>query len=607
VPDDLPTVKLSPGAKPADRAISSEEGEEDVLTATIDEQSFVDAPRDAALPNYAVARTIGLGGMGEVVVARDMRIGRDVAIKRLRSPSPSATSVARFMREARIQALLDHPSVVPVHEIGTDSAGQPYFTMKRLSGVTLAKALRSTDRPTPQRLLRAFVDACLAVSFAHERRIVHRDLKPSNIMLGDFGEVYVIDWGVARVVDDQEDVPTGLEDIESLEGMTEAGTVLGTPGYMAPEQIRAPDVGPPADVYALGATLFEILAGASLHPRGNQALITTAAGIDGSPRNRRPDRSIPPELDALTVAALSPDPAARPTARQLADAVQRYLDGDRDVEHRRELAARELAAARQALHGGDVARRAEAIHSAGRALALDPESREAAALITALMLEPPREPPRELREQLLASEAVIQQRQGRIAARSLIAMLLFLVAAGLNGLHDAPLFFSIVGWNVLMIAISLAVWRRPVVRFEVWAVVVGNSVLIALLSRLFGPFIVTPVVTGVMALSLTSYPRLMPQARIVILFLAGAWIVPVALELAGLLSPAWEVLEGSVVSTSHVVRVDDGPTAVLLIGGNVLAIVVIGLFANALARSRREAQRAVEIQAWHLRQLLPAA
>ena len=601
MPDDRVTV----ASLPLDRTFPSDAGSGEILNALRGEHDFAGAPRDAALPNYAVARTIGIGGMGEVVVARDMRIGRDVAIKRLRSSNPSPAAVARFLREARIQARLDHPAIVPVHEIGTDAAGQPYFAMKRLSGVTLSKVLEAGDRPL-QQLLRTFADVCVAISFAHERGVIHRDLKPSNIMLGAFGEVYVIDWGVARVIGHDE-LPAAAELLGAGEGMTEAGTLLGTPGYMAPEQLRGPDVGAPADVYALGATLFEILAGAPLSPRGPAAgAANGAGGIDVSPRSRRPDRAIPPELDAITVAALLADPAERPTARELVAAVQRYLDGDRDVERRRALAARELAWARVLIDGGDVAQRGEAILSAGRALALDPESREAAAAITTLMLEPPRELPGELRDQLAASEAALQQRQGRSAVRSLLVVQVFLAAAALDGLRDAPVLLGIVGWGLLMMGCAYVVSRRPAAPYEMWGIAIGNAILCALLSRLFGSLIIAPVVGCITAVSLTSYPRLLGHARIVIPMLAAAWLVPVALEWAGVLAPTWRVLDGAVVSTSHVVQIGGTATALLLVGGNAMAIVVIGAFSNALARSRHEAQRAVEIQAWRLRQLLPA-
>src|SRR5262245_3206725 len=191
----------------------------------------------------------------------------------MRATSPSEDEVRRFLREARIQARLEHPAIVPVYELGSDPAGQPFFAMKRLAGVTLAEIVRRPDPPPRQRLLRVFADVCAAVAFAHSRGVVHRDLKPANVMLGDFGEVYVLDWGVARVLDEREPeggggaaIGAATDEIDTLDGLTRDGVVLGTPGYMAPEQVRGElGLGRPADVYALGAILFELLAGEPAH------------------------------------------------------------------------------------------------------------------------------------------------------------------------------------------------------------------------------------------------------------------------------------------------------------------------------------------------------
>src|SRR5262245_9871544 len=134
------------------------------------------APR-LSLPGYIVGDVIGKGGMGEVLLARDAEIGRDVAIKRMGSAALGAENLARFLREAKIQARLEHPAIVPVHHIGRDPAGRPYFTMKRIAGTTLGDLLARPERKLEQ-LLRAFVDVCLAVEFAHIHGVVHRDLKP---------------------------------------------------------------------------------------------------------------------------------------------------------------------------------------------------------------------------------------------------------------------------------------------------------------------------------------------------------------------------------------------------------------------------------------------
>jgi serine/threonine-protein kinase len=216
------------------------------------------APRltSGSLARYHLEKVLGVGGMGEVVSAQDQQLGRSVAIKRMRADNPTPEATARFLREARIQGRLDHPAVVPVHELKHDEHGQPFFVMKQLTGTTLAAALEKPEAAASRRKhLRAFVDVCLAIEFAHTRGVVHRDLKPSNIMLGDFGEVYVLDWGIARVADEAKRRET-FSDVDSLGGDgTATGAVLGTAGYMAPEQLRGvADLDGRADVYALGSS-----------------------------------------------------------------------------------------------------------------------------------------------------------------------------------------------------------------------------------------------------------------------------------------------------------------------------------------------------------------
>ncbi|MCW5804597.1 MAG: serine/threonine protein kinase, partial [Deltaproteobacteria bacterium] len=291
---------------------------------------------------YAITRRIGKGGMGEVMAARDEQIGRDVAIKRMKAAAPSERAIARFLREATIQGRLEHPAIVPVHEIGRDAEGLPFFVMKKLQGTTLAKLLEGDkERYTLQRVLRAFAEVCLAVEFAHVRGIVHRDLKPDNIILGDYGEVYVIDWGVAKVIgEDGGDAEGEFDDVSgSGDHATAVGTAIGTPGYMSPEQARGMShVDGRADIYTLGCVLFEILAGETLHARGRDGMVSTVYGTDARPSIRSPERRIAPELDALCVEATQLDPARRvPTARELGDRVLQFLDGDRDLEKRREL------------------------------------------------------------------------------------------------------------------------------------------------------------------------------------------------------------------------------------------------------------------------------
>jgi serine/threonine-protein kinase len=557
-----------------------------------------------SLPNYQWAELIGAGGMGEVILAHDVRIGRDIAIKRMRGATATPEALERFVREARIQARLEHPAIVPVYEIGTAPDGSPFFAMKRVVGTTLA-ALIASAPDALQRLLRVFVEVCQAVEFAHAHGVVHRDLKPLNVIVGELGEVYVLDWGVARVLGDGDTAAPG--DIYSLDGSTQAGATLGTPGYMAPEQVRdAATVGAPADVYALGAVLFEILAREPLHARGLSALTSTIAGVTDGPAARRPELAIAPELDAACLRALALEPAARPSARELADAVQRYLDGDRDVAVRRGLSAAHLASARAALADGDPGRRVEAMREVGHAVALDPESTASLELFAQLMLRPPAVLPPGLEHALAASDIATQRRQSSVAVLSFAAIAVFLLAIVGLGVASWPLWCTIAGLTAVMALAARMLSRRSPGPRDMMLVVIGNAVLAALLSRAFGSMIVAPVVTAVMALSLTSYPQLISRGKLVIALLVASWLAPCALEWAGVVASSWQVVPGEIRSTSALIALGSPGSIAILVAVNVLEIVVIGLFANALAASRQAAQRAVEIQAWNLRQLIGA-
>jgi serine/threonine-protein kinase len=559
-----------------------------------------------SLPNYQLGNLLGRGGMGDIVLGHDQLIGRDVAIKQMRSEKPSADQISRFLREAKIQARLEHPSIVPVHALGTDEAGLPYFTMKRLTGTTLAELLAQPDPPSRPRLLRILVDVCSAVELAHARGVVHRDLKPSNIMVGDFGEVYVLDWGLARIVEEGSDGAAIGEDVSSLDGETQAGALLGTPGYMAPEQIEmAHAAGPAADVYSLGAILFEVLAGEPLHPRGQGALTSTLREVTGGPAARRPDRAVPPELDELCTSALKTSPKWRPSVKELAADLQAYLDGDRDLERRKQVAADLVVKARAALDSGDVTRRAEAMQAAGRALSIDPESTAAAAIVQTIMFSPSKQYPKELEDELTASEVAVQKRQGKAAMFSFAVVLAYLAVASLNGVTAVPFVLGVAGYTVVLATIVYRVTQRRAQPWEMLVIATGNALLAALLSRTYGSLLIVPAVTCIMAMSLTSYPLLIDRKWIVIGLLGASWIVPVALELQGSLAGTFELEHQVLHLTSHVMALEGSYTLAVLIGANVMTFIVVGLFASALATSRRNALRQTEITAWHLRQLLP--
>ncbi|NVB84336.1 MAG: serine/threonine protein kinase [Kofleriaceae bacterium] len=554
-----------------------------------------------ALDGYVPGELIGQGGIGEVIAAHDLRIGRDVAVKRLKSRMPAADEVSRFMREARIQARLDHPTIPPVYDVGTDKEGRPYFTMKRLAGTTLVELL-SAPEPNRPRLLRAFAEVCTAIDFAHSRGVVHRDLKPGNVMLGDYGDVYVLDWGLARVVGEAiAEVRT--DDIDSLD--IRSGDILGTPGYMAPEQLqRVGDTGRPADIYALGSILFEILAGEPLHPRGPTAIASTVGNeAVTSPAKRRSDRAVPPELDSVCTSMLAIDPSSRPTARKVAERVQAYLDGDRDVARRKTMAVDLVWTARASVNEG---RRADAMRLAGRALALDPESAGAAEIVTTLMLEPPAEPPPELRDALRAADETGVRRHARTAVIAYLAIASFLPIAAWNGIKRWDIVLGVFGASILMAAAALLISLRP--RRSMASMIgyaLGNVILLALLSRMAGPFTFVPALACVVIMSSMAYPTFTERPAVLLVLIVVGFLVPIGLEHEGLLSMTWEIDGGKLISHAGALSLQGTPTLAMLIGASVATIAIAGIHAARIYRAGRDAQRRLLMQTWHLRQLLP--
>jgi serine/threonine-protein kinase len=567
---------------------------DDTVADTLAPVAQAPDPR-APLPGYELGTLIGQGGMGEVVLARDPKIDREVAIKRMKRTSLTPDATDRFLREAKIQARLDHPAIVPVHDLGHDSEGRPYFTMERIEGTTMVEAIQLGGQQ--QRLVRAFVDVCLAIDLAHTRHIVHRDLKPANIMLGDYGEVYVIDWGIARLLEEAAD---GIDtSITVREQQRHPGAVLGTPGYMAPEQAEGEPCAPATDVYALGCILFEILVGAPLHPSGLAGLDSAIDAPTVAPSSRAPN--VPPELDAACVAALSRDPVARPTARQLGERIQRYLDGDRDRGYRRELAI-ELLAQATATTG-----QADQMRLAGRALALDPESKEAAALVTRLMLEPPDEIPPELARSIVRSELEDEWRSGGIALVGLASTFGFLPVVLWMGVTNVPLFAGILAVLASMIAITY-LQRRALKagrRFNLYPSLVGSTVLAAMISRLFGPFVLVPLVVMVIALAMTAQPQMQRRPAAVLAICCLGFVAPLVLEKAGVLASTWQVQDGIIALYSMVVRLGGMATKALLIVGTLAGIIVAALFSRGLAISRRDAIQQLHLQRWRFMQLVP--
>jgi tetratricopeptide (TPR) repeat protein/tRNA A-37 threonylcarbamoyl transferase component Bud32 len=290
---------------------------------------------------YTLSRLHAQGGIGQVWLARDPALGREVALKELRPDQvKNKHAGARFLREAQVTGQLEHPGIVPVYELaGRAGDGVPYYTMRFIRGRTLSDAVkayhekRQAGRPAPLdqlALLSAFVNACQAVAFAHSKGVIHRDLKGQNIVLGDFGEVVLLDWGLAKVIGHDESAARSVVRTQSSaeSGETMEGDVLGTPAYMAPEQAqgRLEATDRRTDVYGLGAILYEILT--SKPPFSGEKLTDVLWRVvhEAPEKPRALNAAAAPALEAICLKALSKDPAARyDSALELAAEVQRYV------------------------------------------------------------------------------------------------------------------------------------------------------------------------------------------------------------------------------------------------------------------------------------------
>jgi serine/threonine-protein kinase len=277
--------------------------------------------QDALGERYIVEEPLGMGGVGEVWRVRDPSLRRSLALKLLRPSRADADAEWRFVAEAQLTAQLEHPGVVPIHERGELPDGSPFFTMKEVRGRTLAELIQAG---TP---LRRLVEALLRVSetagYAHAHGVVHRDIKPANVMLGDFGDVLLLDWGLASL-EGGTDLGTDRGDFGAF--ATHAGRVAGTPAYMPPEQAHGlAGLGPSADVYALGAVLYEILTGRA--PYGGTAR-EALAGLVAGPPPPLPDHA-PRELVAICTRAMARRPEDRlADALALSRALRAWMDGD---------------------------------------------------------------------------------------------------------------------------------------------------------------------------------------------------------------------------------------------------------------------------------------
>jgi len=276
-------------------------------------QEAADAP-DLSGTRYRLVRRVGRGGMGSVYLAEDTSLARRVALKVLDVDDARGDLAERLVREARILARLEHPGIVPVHDVGRLADGRVFYAMRFVEGERLDRHVAA--RPGLPERLRLFLRVCEAVAFAHSRGVLHRDLKPENVMVGPFGEVLVMDWGVAKLLRDSAVSAAAVEGSVAVEAgdRTGHGSILGTPGFMSPEQARGEtdSLDARSDVWALGSVLRFLLEGGGPQP-----------------------------LRAICAKAMEENPAERyPSALDLAAEVTRHLDGRRVEAYREGLLER---------------------------------------------------------------------------------------------------------------------------------------------------------------------------------------------------------------------------------------------------------------------------
>lgn len=298
---------------------------------------------------YQTLRPHAKGGLGQVFVARDLELDREVALKEIQiSHSFDEGSRTRFLAEAEITGKLEHPGIVPIYGLGKYPDGRPFYAMRFIQGETLHDAIRNfydqaeASQANPyetvafRKLLRRFVDVCNAVGYAHSRGVLHRDLKPGNVMLGEHGETLVVDWGLAKLNGAPESAiseaaPVHISSSHSNTDQTLPGQAIGTPCYMSPEQAdgRADLLSPATDIYGLGATLYSLLTGQKPLPDSDIAETLRRTKKGDIPSAGSMDSRIPRPFVAICEKAMAVSPSARyETCEELADEIERSLAGE---------------------------------------------------------------------------------------------------------------------------------------------------------------------------------------------------------------------------------------------------------------------------------------
>ena len=333
---EAPRTRLSPAAVVARTTVLP------VVTMRGEELHLVHESRD----RYEIGAQLGEGGIGEVFRVEDHDIGRSVAIKRLRADARSVPAVARFIEEIRTVGQLDHPNVVPIHDVGVDASGDYFFVMKQVDGETLETILARLASGDVayhakygfERRVRIFMTLLETVAFAHARGVLHRDIKPANVMIGRHGEVFLMDWGIAKRHGQADATNATDREAEVRPFETSLGSILGTPAYMAPEQARGEPCDERSEVYSLCALLHELLT--LRHYLGEP---TTLSEVLDGVANKRPSLDdyratphqprVPADLEWIALQGLAKNRAARyPTVGALLERLSRREEGDIRVQ-----------------------------------------------------------------------------------------------------------------------------------------------------------------------------------------------------------------------------------------------------------------------------------
>lgn len=579
----------------------------DTLAASISDRP-ASGPRASAtgllLPDrYVEPKRIASGGMGEIWRFRDARLGRDVVLKRLHTEAGGREETRlAFEKEAQMQASLGHPGIVSVFDLAEDELGQTYFTMQEVQGTTLADALESVPT-SPSRspwsrraLLEVLARVSLTVAFAHQRGVLHLDLKPENIMLGHFGEVYVLDWGIARRTSD------APQDAESA-------ALLGTLPYMSPEQARQETPDERSDVFALGAMLFEVLSGELMRRGSGMSELLRLARRDPHPQAaaRLNAAGVPYELVALCTKATAFDKEQRiATAVAFHAALESWLDGERDLGRRREEAENALAKARAAHAAGEPL--AVVMRQLSRAVALAPDHGPALTLLSELMIEAANAVPEGARQQLAREAETSGKRGALLGIITYAAWFCMLPLALLVGVSSYTAMALIVGPALGAMLVSAWAYRSGWTNRLLAAAIVSSFICIAGFATAFGPLLVLPglLTANIMPLLHLSGERRQFRHLVLGCALLGL-MIPLGLEWLALVPPSYEWRDGTMIILPRLIELPAVGSTVILLIGSVLNILSCHFTVAASVQQQLRSRTEALAQAHVLTEVMPEA